>query len=189
VKVSVPVSEKYKILNQEKPYFVTFAVEGWVDVFTREEYRQVIIDSLKHCQKEKGLVLFAWCLMTNHIHLVIGRKGVTKMEDIVRDFKKFTSVKLCRLIESNVHESRREWMLRIFRSAAEDSSKHERYKFWQSEYHPIELDGNAMIDQKLEYIHDNPVEAGFVDVPENYLYSSARDYTGIPGLLDVEFLD
>jgi putative transposase len=183
------MSEKYKIRDQERPHFVTFATESWVDVFTRQIYKDIIVDSIKHCQTEKGLLLYAWCLMTNHIHLIVGRSKEEKIEEIIRDFKKYTSGQICTAIEKNNVESRKAWMLDIFRSAARKSKKHTKYKFWQNEYHPIELSDNKMMDQKLDYIHENPVKEGIVEKPEDYLYSSARDYAGIKGLLEITFMD
>lgn len=183
------MSEKYKIQDQNKLYFITFAVIGWIDVFTRREYKDSIIESLKHCQKEKGLEIYAWCIMSNHIHLIVGREKENKIEDIIRDFKKFTSVEVCRTIERNKSESRREWMLELFTRSALESKKHRKYMFWQNEYHPIELSTNEMMDQRLSYIHNNPVEAGIVDKAEEYLYSSARDYhSNIKGLLRIKFI-
>jgi putative transposase len=183
------MSEKYKVRDQDRPYFVTFAVEGWVDVFTRRIYKDIVLESIRHCQTEKGLVLYAWCLMTNHIHMIVGRTGENKIEDIIRDFKKYTSVHVCRAIESNLEESRKGWMLDLFRKLAIESKKHLKYKFWQNEYHPVELFYNEMMDQKLSYIHENPVREGVVETPEEYLYSSARDYCGKKGLLEVKFMD
>ncbi len=183
------MSEKYKVRDQDRPYFITFAVVEWVDVFTRQQYKDLIIDSLKFCQKEKGLILYAWCLMTNHIHLIVGRKGEDNIECIIRDFKKYTSVHICRAIESNVSESRKFWMLNLFQQAALVSKKHQKYKFWQNEYHPVELFSNEVMDQKLEYVHNNPVKEGIVEKPEDYLYSSARDYCGLKGLLEIEFMN
>lgn len=161
------MSEKYKVRDQDRPYFITFAVESWVDVFTRQVYRDILLGSLRHCQSEKGLIIYAWCLMTNHIHLIVGRRGESSIEEIVRDFKKFTSVQVCRAIESNAQESRKSWMLRLFQSAALDSKKHIKYKFWQNDYHLVELFSNELVDQKLEHIHDNAVKEGMVDKPED----------------------
>jgi hypothetical protein len=96
---------------------------------------------------------------------------------------------VCRAIEGNPTESRKEWMLTIFASLASESIKHIKYKFWQNEYHPVELFYNEMMDQKLDYIHENPVKEGVVENPEDYLYSSARDYAGKKGQLDVVFMD
>ncbi len=82
------MSTKYKIRNQEALHFVSFATVEWIDVFTRPIYKDVIIASLKYCQEKKGLILYAWCLMTNHIHMIISSEGKNKQEDILRDFKK-----------------------------------------------------------------------------------------------------
>lgn len=159
-----------------------------MDVFTRPVYKDIIVEAIRYCQANKGLIVYGWCLMTNHLHMIIGRTGKAKMEDIVRDFKKYTSVQVIRAIESSHSESRKEWMLKVFGAAAAESGKHKHYKFWQSEYHPVELFYNAMIDQKLEYIHNNPVQEGIVELAEEYLYSSARNYAGKRGLLEVVFV-
>jgi putative transposase len=122
------MSEKYKVRDQDRPYFITFAVEQWDDVFTRQLYKDIVLDSLRYCQKEKGLIVYAWCLMTNHVHLIIGRRGDNKLEEIVRDFKKYTAVQICKAIQNNPTESGKLWMLRIFSQAASESNKHEAYK-------------------------------------------------------------
>ncbi|MEO9964491.1 MAG: transposase [Reichenbachiella sp.] len=182
------MSVKYKIRDQEKPHFLSFATVEWVDVFTRIEYKQVIVDSLKYCQEEKGLLLYAWCIMTNHLHLIISSKEGIKQEDIIRDFKKHTSKQLLKMIESNAKESRKNWMLWIFKKAGERNNNNKNFQFWRQDNHPIELSTNQMMEQRLDYLHNNPVEAGIVDEPEHYLYSSARDYSGKKGLLKVEFI-
>jgi len=183
------LSEKYKIRDQDKLYFVTVAVVYWVDVFTRNIYKDLIVESLAYCQKEKGLEIYGWCIMSNHLHLIIGRSRDIKMEDIIRDFKKYTSMQICKAIEENMLESRKRWMLKLFSNAADKSKKHVKYKFWQNEYHPIELNTNNMMDQKLAYLHNNPVKAGIVDEPAAYTYSSARDYsTNEKGLLNIKFI-
>ncbi len=183
------MSEKYKVGDQDMLHFVTFAVVQWVDVFTRQMYRDILLDSLKHCQKEKGLVLSAWCLMSNHIHMIVGREEKNMIEEIIRDFKKYTSVHICRAIEKNPKESRRKWMLEIFRDEAINSKKHQKYCFWQNSYHPIELSYTRIMDQKLNYTHDNPVKAGIVECAEDYLYSSARNYVGMKGLIEVDLIE
>ncbi len=132
--------------------------------------------------------MYAWCLMTNHLHLIISSDGTNKQEDILRDFKKFTSKRCIELIESNPHESRRNWMLWIFKSAGDKNSNNATYQFWRQDNHPIELDSNELMDQKLKYIHHNPVEEDIVDVPEEYLYSSARNYARRTGLIEVELI-
>ena len=143
------MSERYKIRDQDRIYFVTFSVIGWIDVFTRNEYKNIVVESLRLCQSKKGLLIYARCIMSNHLHMIVGRNGPFRIEEIIRDFKKYTSVQLCRAIENNGGESRKEWMLSYFRKAVESSSKHVKYQFWQNEYHPIELSSNKMQDQRF----------------------------------------
>ncbi|RYE26221.1 MAG: transposase [Sphingobacteriales bacterium] len=177
----------YKIWNKEGVHFVTFAVVEWVDVFTRKEYRDIFIDSIRHCQQAKGLKLYSWCLMSNHVHMVISSdKGIS---EIMRDLKKFTSKQLIKAVTEHPQESRRDWMLQIFKLAGADNSRNVNYQFWRQDNQPKECYSKEFTLQKLEYIHNNPVAAGIVERAEDYLYSSARDYYGGgKGLLEVEIL-
>jgi len=179
----------YKIRNQAAIHFITFAVVEWVDVFTRKDYRDIVLESLKHCQTEKGLLLHCWCLMSNHLHLIISAKN-NNLSDILRDFKKFTSKRIIEAIKANKQESRKDWMLKIFREEGMKNSRNKTYQFWRQDNQPQELYSPVFIFQKINYIHNNPVEAGIVDRPEHFIYSSAKDYfeTKKCGLLDVVFL-
>lgn len=165
----------YKIRDKEGIHFVTFAVVEWVDVFTRKEYKDILLDSIQHCQNEKGLILHAWCLMSNHVHLVVSAKD-HNTSDILRDFKKFTSKRIIKAIEEHPGESRKDWMLKLFTEAGEQNSRNKNYQFWRQDNQPKELYSEKFTKQKIEYIHNNPFEAGIVDKAEEYLYSSARDY-------------
>ncbi|MFC6193891.1 transposase [Dyadobacter subterraneus] len=179
-----------RIKNPEALHFITFATVQWVDVFTRSNYVDILLNSLRYCQKEKGLIIHAWCIMSNHVHLMISTKSGHHPSDVLRDLKKYTSKQIIAEIEDkNLPESRRNWILWIFRKAGEANSKNTNYQFWQQENHPIELFSNKFINQKLTYIHENPVKAGLVDEPWEYRYSSARDYmNNQKGLLDVELI-
>ena len=179
----------YKIRNQAATHFITFAVTEWVDVFTRKDYRDIVLDSLNFCQAEKGLLLHCWCIMSNHLHLIISARN-KNLSDILRDFKKFTSKQLIAAIQNNQRESRKDWMLRIFREHGESNSRNKEYQFWRQDNQPMELYSAAFTFQKINYVHSNPVEAGIVDKPEEYLYSSARDYVNARkcGLLDLVFI-
>lgn len=175
------MSRKYKFHNPEGVYFITFAVQSWADVFTRDQYKDLLIESLEYCQLKKGLELFAWCIMTNHVHFIARASASAKLQDILRDFKKFTSKAIIKEIKENEHESRHELLLKHFETADGNS-------FWQSDNKPIELWSNKVIQQKLNYIHYNPVKAGLVFKPEDYVYSSAIDYAGGKGLLEIILL-
>lgn len=124
------MSRKYKIQNQDKLYHVIFTVIHWLDVFIRREYRDLFLESLRFCQAKKGLEVDAYCIMSSHIHLIIGRKGEGKMEDIIRDLKKFTAVKLIEAIADNPQESRKELLLWLFARAGKKNGNNLRYQFW-----------------------------------------------------------
>ncbi len=179
----------YKIRNKEAIHFITFAVTEWVDVFTRKEYRDILLESIKYCQHSKGLILYCWCIMSNHLHLVISATE-NNPSDILRDFKKFTSKQIIKAIQEHQGESRKDWMLKIFKLAGEQNSRNKEYQFWRQENHPKEMFSDDFINQKINYIHNNPVAAGIVEKAEEYLYSSAKDYYNGKncGLLKLEFL-
>ena len=160
------MSTKYKFKDDEKIYFVSFAVVDWIDIFVRTEYRDIFTDSLKYCIQHKDLQLFAWCLMTSHVHLIIGTTG-NSLSNIMRDLKKHTAKKLYREISIHPIESRREWLLKMMREAGKLNSNNDAFQFWQQDNHPIELASPLMIQQKLDYLHNNPVMAGFVEKPED----------------------
>ncbi|MCB9195076.1 MAG: transposase [Flavobacteriales bacterium] len=182
------MSRNYKFHNPEGVYFVSFAVVEWLDVFTRNEYKDILIESLEYCQKNKGMEIFAWCIMTNHVHLVFRSIGEQKPEQILGDFKRFTSKKLVKAIAENPKESRKEFFLQQFKEAAAKTSNVSENQFWRHDNKPIELWSNKVIDEKINYIHQNPVEAGLVFRPEDYKYSSAIDYSGEKGILDHVFV-
>lgn len=177
------MSRKYKFRDQDKLYFVSFSVVYWIDVFTRDRYRQELLDSLRYCQEHKGLEVYAWCIMTNHVHLIIGTHG-EKMEVILGQMKGFTSKQFKKIIPEYTKESRRKWMFWMMQRAGTKNGNNKDFQFWQQNNHPIELFNTKIMEQKLNYIHQNPVVAGFVEHPEHWLWSSARDYyTTEPGLL------
>lgn len=178
--------DRYIIIDQNAPHFVTFTSVDWVDVFTRLTYKNIIVDNLNFCVKNKGLEIFAWCLMSNHLHAIMRAKEGFELSGIIRDYKKHTSKVIINAIQ-NEPESRREWILHRFAWAAESDKRITNYKFWQESNHAIALCPHLpdVFRQKLDYIHANPVRAGIVLEAHEYLYSSAMDYAGKKGLVDV----
>lgn len=180
------MSRKFKIRDQEAVHFVTFTVIHWLDVFIRSAYRDIFLDSIRYCQQHKGLEVYAYCIMSSHVHMIIARHGKQNLEEVIRDIKKFTASMIIKAIENNPQESRKEYLLWFFEKAGKSNSSNTRYQFWQQHSHPIELNTNEKLDQRLDYIHNNPVEAGIVRYPEEYLYSSAGNYAKLSeNLLDV----
>jgi REP element-mobilizing transposase RayT len=180
------MSTGYKISEQDELHYVTFQIVRWVDLFTRQVYRDIVIDSLCFCQQHKGLEIYAFVVMSNHIHLLI-RSECEKLSDTIREFKSFTAKKMLEAIQTE-EESRREWMLNLFEFSAKQHKRNEQYQIWTHENHAEIIYSNKFIDQKINYIHENPVRAGIVEHPEDYLYSSARNYAGLQGVLDVIFV-
>ena len=127
--------------------------------------------------------------MSNHLHLVVSAKN-HNLSDVLRDFKKFTSKQIMAAIMNNPKESRKEWMMEIFRKEGQKNSRNSGFQFWRQDNQPQELYSPAFIFQKMNYIHNNAVEAGIVEKPEDYIYSSAKDYamTKKCGLPDLVFL-
>ncbi|MEP7127910.1 MAG: hypothetical protein ABI729_03540 [Chitinophagales bacterium] len=170
-------------------YFVSFAVVNWIDVFTRRIYKDIMMDGLQYCIDNKGLKVHAYVLMTNHVHLIISKTESAKgLPFIVGDLKKFTALKLIHVIKDNPEESRKECLIRGFRKAGIANTNNKEFQFWQQNNHPIELITNEMTEQRVFYIHQNPVEARIVFRAEDYLYSSAADYAGEKGLIKIEML-
>lgn len=178
------MSRNYKFQNPKGLYFVSFAVVEWLDVFTRNEYKDIILESLTFCQNKKGMEIVPWCIMTNHIHLIFRSINEEEPSSLLGDFKRFTSNAIVKAIKENPRESRRELLLETFKKTAEKSSNVKHNQFWRHDNKPIELWSNIVIQQKVDYIHNNPVEAGLVFRAEDYIYSSAVDYSGEKGLLD-----
>ena len=180
------MSRKYKFHNKEGLYFISFSTVYWIDVFIRELYFEEVVKSLDFCRKNKGMEIYSWCIMPSHIHLIFRAKE-NNPSDLIRDFKKFTSKQIQGLISDNIQESRKEWMLWMMERAGLKNSNVKNRQFWQQHNKPIELWSSEVIDQKVNYIHNNPVVSGFEYEPEHWKYSSALNYAGQKGVLEIDF--
>lgn len=181
------MSIKYKFHNKEGLYFVSFATVNWIDVFTRPVYNDIVLDSLTYCKKNLGLQLYCWCIMPSHIHLIFSTMD-NNPDVLLGRLKEHTSKHIVKAIQKNIQESRKEWLLWMFKRAATKSSNVANYQFWQHNNKPIELWSASVIEQKADYIHNNPVEAGFVTEPWHWKYSSALDYCDGKGLIEIDYL-
>ena len=181
------MKEGYIIRNQEKAHFITATVVDWIDVFTRQVYRDCVIDCLNYCVANKGMIVYGYVIMSNHIHMII-QSEEGKLSDLVRDFKKFTAKNILEKIQSEP-ESRREWMLERFQKATESHTRNKNYQFWQYGNHAEEVYTDEFMWSKLDYIHMNPVRSGIVSKIEDYIYSSASNYIEGNGLVKVELVE
>lgn len=183
---------RYRIQDQQGLNFVTCTVVGWIDIFSRKSYRDIVLESLSFCRKEKGLLVFAYVIMTNHLHLILQTditSGYT-LSDIIRDFKKFTSNSILKAIQ-NKHESRSDWLMHMFSYYAKHNPNNENLQLWKQDNHPIALYSEKVIWQKINYIHNNPVRAGIVNRPEDYIYSSAVNYKteNKEGIIEIDLME
>lgn len=157
-------------------FFVTLTVVYWIDIFTRPIYKNIIIDNLAYCQKNKGLEIFSYVIMSNHIHMIL-RSIENPLSDTLRDFKSFTSKKLYKAINENPQESRKEWIIRLLENAGKINSLNKNHQFWQNDNQPILIINHEQFLTKQKYIHQNPVRAEFVVNDYEYLYSSASEFS------------
>ena len=168
---------RYKITNPEAPHFITLTVLHWIPAFTRPETVEIIFGSLRFLMKD-GMQVFAYVILENHLHLVVQSSALDR--DITR-LKSFTAKRLIAYLDEN-NISRILEQLAFYKKAHKGDRA---YQFWQEGVHPEWIQNEAMMRQKVEYIHQNPVKRGYVDVAEHWRYSSARNYAGKEGLLKV----
>jgi putative transposase len=168
---------RYKIVDPRLPHFVTCTVLHWIPVFTRPATVDILLDSLRFLMQD-GLKVYAFVILENHLHLVV------QSEDLARDlarFKSYTAKQLIGYLSDNQVTQILEQLAFYKKAHKEDRG----YQFWQEGSHPEWLQNDEMMRQKVNYIHENPVKRGYVDLPEHWRYSSARNYAGLPGLLEV----
>jgi REP element-mobilizing transposase RayT len=174
------MSVQYKIRDQHGLNYLTCATVGWVDLFTRQVYRDFVLESWRYCQKHKGFQVHAYTIMSNHWHLIASCRPPFLLVDVMRDWKAYTARQVIDyLLDTSNIESRRDWLLHLFGYHAYNKKHKQTYQVWQHDNHPIELYTEPVIAQKMNYIHDNAVEAGYVILPEQWLYSSAAYYAAI----------
>jgi putative transposase len=182
----MPLNER-PILPLDACFFLTFNIVDKIDLFVRPAYKQVIADSLNHFIHTQGLHLYAWCLMSSHLHLVLRTRDGAAPAYFERDFKKFTTPSLIKTIEVEM-DLRRDWMFQRFEEYGKSLRRLEKFLLWQNCSSPLRIENGQprLLMDRISHIHENPVREGIVDQPESYLFSSARDYAGIRGLVAVQ---
>ena len=167
-------------------FFITINTVDWVDIFIRPVYKQVIVHTLNHFIEHKGLVVYAWCLMSNHLHLLIKPEEGSSVADIEKEYKNFTTEKILEAIDTEP-QLRKSWMMERFEHFGNIFNGSKKYHVWQTCSNPIFLDMKKtdILLEHFDHIHQNPVRDRVVDTAAEYLYSSARDYTGMKGLVHV----
>jgi len=162
--------DRYKFVEKDGIYFITSTIVEWLPIFTSETYFEIVIDSLKYCMNNMGLNLYAFVILDNHFHLISFSADMSKT---VASLRKFTA----RKILDKLQMDNKEWLLNQLAFYKKKNKIESDYQVWQEGVHPELIQNHEMFLQKIEYIHNNPVKRGLVDVPEHWRYSSARNYS------------
>ena len=178
------MSDRYKILKGDAAYFVTFTITDWIRVLADDSYKMIVVDSIRYCQMHKGLTVYGYCIMPNHVHMIIQATDERSVSDILRDLKTFTSKAIIKKLESEKPDGYIK-ILDRFEEAGKSLKRIKKYKVWQDGNHAEWLYSNWFIKQKLNYIHNNPVKAGLCSEPWEYIFSSATNYSENDSLLEV----
>jgi putative transposase len=170
---------RYRIYEDYYPYFLTCTVVGWLPVFTRPDTVQILYDSWQFLHDQGRLVLYGYVILENHLHLIASSADLSKE---IGDFKSFTARRLIDYLEASDAQT----LLKLLHFLKARHKTDRMYQFWQEGSHPQQIQNAEMMRQKLDYIHRNPVERGYVEEPTHWRYSSARNYAGSPGLFPVQ---
>jgi putative transposase len=169
---------RYQIFDKEAPHFFTATIVAWLPIFSYPEFAKIVLDSWRFQQQERDFRLYGYVIMENHVHFIA---SAPDLSDCVHRFKSFTA----RQIVDGLQERGYQTLLAELQYFKARTKTDQQYQLWQEGSHPQQIGSDEMMIQKLEYTHNNPVRRGYVDDPVHWRYSSARNYVGMPGLLDV----
>jgi putative transposase len=173
---------RYRIVENDQVYFITSTIIEWLPVFTRKPFFDLLIESINYSRTHKGLKIYAYVIMDNHLHL-IGRGD--NLGKTIKEFKSHTAKWIIKLSE----QENKSWLLNQFKFYKQTQKKKCNYQVWQEGYHPQLISSEEMIRQRIDYVHHNPVRAGLAEKPEDWLYSSARNFAGLPVVLDIDLME
>lgn len=165
--------DEFRKTDYDKLFMVTLSVVAWVNVFSERNYIDVVLDSLRFCQRERGLDVYGYVIMTNYLCLLtLQRQG--QLGKVLGRFKSYTAKQILKLVEEDSTEKRQDWLLHLFRFHAKYKSGYDEYHFWQEDNDPVTCFIYEEAVEKLNYIHQLPVKANYVTQPEHWFYSSAH---------------
>jgi REP element-mobilizing transposase RayT len=170
---------RYRCLGNDAPYFLTMTINNWLPVFTRPEAVDVVLSSWRYLVANREFHLHGYVILENHLHLVARSPELDKD---IQGFESYTAKRILEILEA-ANAQRLLSMLRLFKAAYKVQST---YQVWEEGSHPKRIESEDVMRQKLDYLHHNPVKRGYVDRPEHWRWSSARNYLGQPGLIDVD---
>ena len=176
---------RWKVIGDVNLYFITTTIVDWQNVFMSLRMFEMVIDSLKCCIVHRRLHLHGYVIMPNHAHYILSTEQPKELSEIVRDYNRFTSQQII----TQLGEMHSEEILSKFREAATIDRRGNSHKVWQDGFHPIAIETEVFFREKLNYLHENPVRKGFVELPEHWKFSSARNYiSGDHSIINVECL-
>lgn len=168
---------RYKILNNEAAYFITSTIVDWIPVFTTEKYYDIMTNAFRYSQKEKSLKLYAYVFLDNHFHIMASAETLS---DVIKSVKSFSA----KLIIENLKSDNKSVILKKLKNSKANHKRNSEYQVWQEGFHPKEIMSDKMFQQKIDYIHFNPVRRNHVKEPQDWKYSSAGYYyEGKEGIL------
>jgi len=170
---------RYKIYESTYPHFLTCTILHWIPIFTRTQTTDIIFDSLKYLQQTDNFKLYAYVILENHLHLIASSDDIGKS---MRKFKSYTAKEILKLLQKNNVKTILD-QLAFYKKA---HKKETSYQLWQEGIQPKLIVNEKMMIDRINYIHNNPVKRGYIEDAKYWRYSSARDYDGIKGLIEIE---
>ncbi len=181
----------YTIPTSEATFAITLTTVGWIDVFTRKVYKEILIDKLKSYQANEQVRIYGYVIMSNHIQLILGARGGSQLSAVLHDFKKWTTQAVIdRILVSKTGYQSTDLLEKMDFFKKGNGQLKGQYQLWgNSNQHSIELLTPALFEEKLTEIHAQPVKAGLVLKPEHYICSSAGNYAYGKGIIPVTLLE
>ncbi len=169
---------RYRFSKEQRPHFMTNTIVAWLPVFAYPDYVNIVLDSWRFLQRERDIVILSWVMLENHLHWIATGPDLSKR---VGEFKSFTAKQIIHKMEANGAKT----LLQELEYYKLRHKVDQTHQVWQEGSHPKVIETDDVMWQKIEYCHNNPLRRGYVDQPEHWRYSSARNYLGQPGLIEV----
>jgi|AVFP01.1.fsa_nt_gi putative transposase len=175
-------NRRYRVITKNsEPYFITCTIVNWLPLFEQAKILDILVNSLQHMQKNCRLTLYAYVIMKNHLHLIASSKNLSNEMAAFKSYTARCSIDWLKSIEMID-------TLRLLKKYKKTYKHDQEFQFWVEGFHPKLIFNDSVFKQKLNYIHQNPVKAGYVDTPEDWFYSSARNYSDLDAPLNISFL-
>jgi len=170
---------RYRFLPADPvPYFLTATTVNWLPLFSNPDIASILIESLRFLIVNHRIKLYAYVIMENHMHIIASAPDISDQISAFKSYTAHTSI--------TYYEKQKNHFLLDLLAFSKLAHKIDRqYQFWQEGSHPQRIENELIFAQKVEYIHNNPVKRGYVDLPEHWRYTSARNFCGMPGMLPI----